>query len=101
VFTAEARAALLVLRDPDDAYQLLKTALDAIRTDSDLSEPCRERLESHLEQALRGVVEIGPSIKGLHYEWLALKAAFRQRLDLWRDRLERWKSQLGLLRSRG
>jgi hypothetical protein len=101
VVAAEVRAALRLLPDPDDAFQLLKTALDEIRNDPDLSVPCRERLQSHLEQALLGVGEIGPFIKRLGYERLALKADFRQRLNLWRDRLERWKSQLGLSPGRG
>jgi hypothetical protein len=101
VIIAEVRAALLVLRDPDEAYQLLKTALDAIRNDPELSVSYREHLESHLFQALVGVFEIGSSIKRLQNESLAVKEDFRQLVELWREQLECWKSQLGLLLGRG
>jgi hypothetical protein len=80
VLAASVRAALVLLRDPDDAYALLKTVRDAIRDDPGISEPCRERLESRLEWALEGVVTSGRFIKELHYEGLAVKAEFRAQL---------------------
>jgi hypothetical protein len=97
VIAAEVRAALLVLRDPDDAHALLRSALDAVRSDPDLSEPSRARLGSRLEWALWGVCQCGPSVKRLQADWLVLKADFRVRLDRWRFLLDPWKPQLGLL----
>jgi hypothetical protein len=97
VLSTSVRAALLLLRDPDDAYQLVKTVRDAIRADPDISESCRERLESRLEWVLSGEVRSGPFIKRLEYERLALTAAFRAHLDRLRFQIEQWKFRLGLL----
>jgi hypothetical protein len=97
VLAAEVRAALLLLRDPDEAYALLKRVLDAIRDDPDLSQPCRERLESRLEWGLGGVVTGGFVVKRLQNEWRALKAILLASLDRWRFQLERAKVRLGVL----
>src|SRR5262245_60560488 len=59
VFGGSVRAALVVLCDPDEAYQLLKTILDEIRDDPALSEAGRARLEARLEWSLWGVWKTG------------------------------------------
>jgi hypothetical protein len=97
VLAAATRAALLVLFDPDEAYQLVKDLRDEIRFDPGLSEACRERLESQLEWAFRGVWYSGSFVKQQQIEWLVIKAEFRARLDRWRCQLERGKRHLGLL----
>jgi hypothetical protein len=89
VLVADLRAAVLLVRDPDEAYARLKEAMDATRNDPKLSEPCREILESHLESVLWGVSKAGFSIKQLDYEWAALKADLRIRLALWRFERQR------------
>src|SRR5437763_1664684 len=80
----QTAAAILVLRDPDEAYDLMKRALDAVRAAPALSDPCRERLQSQLEWALRGVVKNGVAVKQLQVEWLDLQAEGRARAARWR-----------------
>jgi hypothetical protein len=89
VLAAQLRGMLLLVRDPDEAYAHLKGILDAIRTDPDLSEPCREKLQSRLEWAFWGVETAGPFIKDLETRWLALKAELRIALGLWRFERQR------------
>src|SRR5262245_29747705 len=97
VLAASVRAALIVLYDPDEAYQLLKTVRDETFEDPDLSEACRKRLESQLEWAFWGVWHSGVFIKEQQIEWLVVKAELRACLDRWRCQLERGKRQLALL----
>ena len=93
VLVTEVRAWLLVLGNPDEAYDLLKGVHQAIRNDPALSDSCRERLQSRLEGALQGVAECGGFVKRLDN---ALRNSYRARLAGWRFQLERWRTRLGL-----
>jgi hypothetical protein len=97
VLDAQARAALLLLCTPDDAFQLLKSALHVIRDDPDLSEPDRMRLESRLEWSLWAVAESGGAIKRLQADWQARKGAFQARLTYLLHQLQQGQIPLGLL----
>jgi hypothetical protein len=96
VLDAQARAALLLCA-PDDAFQLLKSALQAIRDDPDLTEPCRMRLESRLEWSLWAVAESGVVIKQMQADWQARKGAFQARLNYLLHQLKQGQIPLGLL----
>ena len=90
VLAGIARAPLLALRDPDDAYQLLQGIRDEVLEDADISEPCRRRLESRLEWALVGIVKSGTFLKRLECERLVRKAELRARLERLRFLIGKW-----------
>jgi hypothetical protein len=97
VYAATGRAALLLPHDPDEAFQVMKAALHEVRDDPDISEACRERLESRLEWALMCVGESGVFIKRLENERLVLQAEFRARREDLRFQIEELKLRLSSL----
>jgi hypothetical protein len=97
VLAVETRAWVLVLRDPDEAYSLLKETLDAIRADPNLSDPCRESLQASLEWALGNVISRGLRIKQREVERLEFRSELRARLSAWQFQIKRVWGQLSLL----
>jgi hypothetical protein len=89
VQAGEVRAALLLVHDPDEAYQHLKKTLDAIRSDPDLSTRCREGLQTRLEWACWALVEAGRFVKEQQFELMSLRADFRSRFIVWHYELAR------------